>query len=226
LKRREIAELIDSLLEMRLVEQVEEERFRPTVQLTPAGEEVMRGKATLPAPLTEDELLLLRIKQGYKPAAPRETPASDVVTGGPPVISLPEEAAVERVPSSAVEPATDSIPSVTQPAGEPPAATIDIAPHSRPSHYWTWQLLSSGYSAEECQAIRKISEESLLDHLLRAAREGLKVDPRWILTSEQRQQLTMLFGDSPAAEIQPLLSQLPEGLRYRDVQFYLLTREN
>ena len=26
------------------------------------------------------------------------------------------------------------------------------------------------------------------------------------------------------SKIQPLLSQLPEGLRYRDVQFYLLTR--
>ena len=101
----------------------------------------------------------------------------------------------------------------------------DIAPHSRPNHYWTWQLFSSGYSAEECQAIRRISEESLFDHLLRAAREGLKVDPRWILTDEQWQQLTTLFGDAPAAEIQPLLSQLPEGLRYRDVHFYLLTRE-
>lgn len=226
LKRREIAELIDSLLEMRLVEQVEEERFRPTVQLTPAGEEVMRGRATLPGPLTEDELLLFRIKQGYKPAAHRDTQAPDVVTGGPPVSSLPEDVAVDRPPSTAVQPATDSVPLVTQPAGEPPAATTDIAPHSRPNHYWTWRLLSSGYSAEECQAIRRISEESLLDHLLRAAREGLKVDPRWILKGEQWQQLTALFGDAPATEIQPLLSQLPEGLRYRDVQFYLLTREN
>jgi ATP-dependent DNA helicase RecQ len=114
------------------------------------------------------------------------------------------------------------------PALEPRAVTAvdNIAPHSRPNHYWTWQLLSSGYSAEECQAIRKITEESLFDHLLRAARDGLKVDPRWILSPEQWQQLTAHFGDAPTAEIQPLLSQLPEGLRYRDVQFYLLTREN
>src|SRR4029079_13221275 len=90
----------------------------------------------------------------------------------------------------------------------------DVAPHTRPNHYWTWQLLSSGYSAEECQAIRRISEEGLLDHLLRAARDGLKGDPRGILTSEQWQQLTALFGDAAPAEIQPLLSQLPEGLRY------------
>ena len=54
----------------------------------------------------------------------------------------------------------------------------------------------------------------------------MKVDPRWVLSTDEWQQLTPLFGDAPAAEIQPHLSQLPAGLRYRDVQFYLLTRDN
>jgi ATP-dependent DNA helicase RecQ len=217
LKQQEVADLIDGLLTLRLVEQVEEERFRPIVQLTPAGEEVMRGMAPLPGPLTEDELLSLRIRQGYKPVA----------SGGPPVSFSQEEVVAEPTPTrTATPPLTDhAAPPIIQPASKPPAATReDIAPHSRPNHYWTWQLLSTGYSAEECQAIRKISEESLFDHLLRAARDGLKVDPRWILSPQQWQQLTALFGDATAAEIQPLLSQLPEGLRYRDVQFYLLTR--
>lgn len=226
LKQREIADLIDGLLLMQLVEQIEETRFRPTLKLSPAGEAVMRGTAVLPGPLTEDELLLLRIRQGYKPAP-------DVVTVDPPVGSLPMDAAREQTPvaedDTVVEPIIEPViapepRAVKEPAGGPPAAATDIAPHSRPNHYWTWQLLSAGYSAEECQAIRRISEESLFDHLLRAARDGLKVDPRWILSPEQWQQLTTLFGNAPAAEIQPLLSQLPEGLRYRDVQFYLLTR--
>ncbi|MGI8980316.1 MAG: RecQ family ATP-dependent DNA helicase [Pirellulaceae bacterium] len=230
-KQKEVAELIDALLDLQLVEQVEEERFRPTVRLTPAGEEVMRGRAPLPGPLTEDELLSLRIKQGYKPVA----------TGGPPVSFSPEGVVPERKPFAASHPASEverqdqvvasvGLPETAKPQAEatrlgPPVTTKEnVAPHARPNHYWTWQLLSSGYSAEECRAIRKITEESLFDHLLRAARDGLKVDPRWILTSEQWQQLTALFGDAPAADIQPLLSQLPEGLRYRDVQFYLLTR--
>lgn len=186
----------------------------------------------LPGPLTDDELLLLRIRQGYKPAPDVATvgpPATDVATGGPPVGFSREEVAPEQTPPREnlpeVEPTIEPLPvAVTELAGGPPAATTDIAPHSRPNHYWTWQLLSAGYSAEECQAIRRISEESLFDHLLRAARDGLQVDPRWILSPEQWQQLTTLFGNAPAAEIQPLLSQLPEGLRYRDVQFYLLTR--
>src|SRR6478752_6007583 len=80
LKRREIAELLDALLAMGLVEQVEEERFRPTVQLTLTGEDVMRGKASLPGPLTEDELLLLRIEQEYKapPTPARSASIPDV----------------------------------------------------------------------------------------------------------------------------------------------------
>lgn len=232
LKQREIADLLDGLLLLQLVEQIEETRFRPTVKLTLAGEAVMRGTAPLPGPLTEDELLLLRIRQGYKPASDVATvrpPATNVATVGPPVGFSREEVAPEQIPPREnlpeVEPTIEPLPvAVTEPASEPRAATTDIAPHSRPNHYWTWQLLSAGYSAEECQAIRRISEESLFDHLLRAARDGLKVDPRWILLPEQWQQLTKLFGDAPATEIQPLLSQLPEGLRYRDVQFYLLTR--
>jgi ATP-dependent DNA helicase RecQ len=244
LKRREVSELIDALLALHLVEQVEEERFRPTVQLTPAGEEVMRGKASLPGPLTEGEGLLLRIKQGYKsPATPTQLASVPDVPAPHFPVSEPEvdfsDVAMEGPSGRLVEDVnseTDVASPVPKPEFAKPHATEasiaplevtkdDIAPHSRPNHYWTWQLLSSGYSAEECQAIRRISEEILLDHLLRAARDGLKVDPRWILTLEQWQQLKALFGDSPAAEIQPLLSQLPEGLRYRDVQFYLLTRD-
>ena len=85
---------------MRLVEQVEENRFRPTMQLTPAGEEVMRGKAPLPGPLTADEFLLLRIKQGYKPAA-KPAPIPDepdpAATSGPRLDSAAESACEPHV---------------------------------------------------------------------------------------------------------------------------------
>ncbi|MFN0021248.1 MAG: RecQ family ATP-dependent DNA helicase [Pirellulaceae bacterium] len=232
LKRQEIAELIDSLQVMRLVEQVEEERFRPTVQLTPVGEEVMRGTAPLPGPLTEDQSLILRIRQGYKAAA-TPAPSAKVSEVPTPHVSFvePEVGDVDVATdapkvhiASVVEPEVVKPQAVATIIEQPAVKKEDITPHSRPNHYWTWQLLSTGYTAEECQAIRRISEESLQDHLLRAARDGLKVDPRWILSPQQWQQLTALFGNAPAAEIQPLLSQLPEGLRYRDVQFYLLTR--
>jgi ATP-dependent DNA helicase RecQ len=221
LKRKEVAELIDTLHAMRLVEQVEQERFRPTVQITPAGEAVMRGNAPLPGPLTEDDLLLLRIKQGYK--APKGTPPGAAPLSSPKVLSpAPPPPPAPEVDFSNEAMHKSSLAALTDATSAP--CEHNVAPHARADHYWTWQLLSSGYSVEECRAIRRISEESLLDHLLKAARDGLRVEPRWILSDEQWLQLTAIFGDTPAAEIQPLLAQLPEGLRYRDVQLYLLTR--
>ena len=48
------------------------------------------------------------------------------------------------------------------------------APVNRPSYYWTWRLLSQGFPAEECLAIRGITRETLLDHVLQAAENGWK----------------------------------------------------
>ncbi len=48
------------------------------------------------------------------------------------------------------------------------------SPVDRPSYYWTWRLLSQGFSAEECLAIRGITREMLLDHVFRAEENGLE----------------------------------------------------
>jgi hypothetical protein len=99
-------------------------------------------------------------------------------------------------------------------------------PHDRyrPPHYWTWRVLAAGFSAEQCQLIRQIDSEVVFDQVLRAAREGLAVDPRWLLSTEQLAALVELVGDESPERIRPLLANLPAGLRYRDVQLYLLTR--
>ncbi|MEI8375554.1 MAG: ATP-dependent DNA helicase RecQ [Planctomycetota bacterium] len=52
--------------------------------------------------------------------------------------------------------------------GQPPA------PVNRPSYYWTWRLLSQGFSAEECLTIRGITRETLLDHVFQAEGNGLE----------------------------------------------------
>ena len=49
----------------------------------------------------------------------------------------------------------------------------------QPSHYWTWRLLSSGFTAEESAAIRGIRREVLLDHALRAVEEGRPFRAEW-----------------------------------------------
>lgn len=288
LKIDEVTQILDALHQLRLVDKVESDRFRPLIQLTSRGEEVMRGTAALPGPLPVAPSLLAKIcawrkaptknpeTTKFPETKPRELPKeppparSKGVDAEPesfhgifdadesladeqmdlaetPVIPAPSSPPPQRAPSpsapsAASRPAVTANPKIapslfplTPPAEETPAApspsrpkyedNSGTPPSTRPAHYWTWQLFAAGYSSEECQAIRRIAEGVIFDHLVHAARDGLKVDPRWMLTGEQWQSLQTLIGHSSPAEIQPLLAKLPPGLKYRDVQFYLLTRD-
>ncbi len=98
------------------------------------------------------------------------------------------------------------------------------APLSRPSYYWTWRLLSQGFPAEECQAIRGITREALLDHVYQAAENGLEVRLDWCLSAETIAALENSVGDNPPKQIRPLLAQLPPGTRYEEVQIFLKCR--
>jgi len=98
------------------------------------------------------------------------------------------------------------------------------APLSRPSYYWTWRLLSQGFPAEECQAIRGITREALLDHVYQAAENGLEVRLDWCLSAETIATLENSVGDNPPKQIRPLLAQLPPGTRYEEVQIFLKCR--
>ena len=89
---------------------------------------------------------------------------------------------------------------------------------SRPSYYWTWRLLSQGFLAEECLAIRGITRETLLDHVFQAAENGLKVRSDWCLSAETIAALDTVVGDNRPKQIRPLLAQLPPGTRYKEVQ--------
>ena len=100
------------------------------------------------------------------------------------------------------------------------------APVSRPSYYWTWRLLSQGFVADECLAIRGITREAMLDHLLQAAENGLKIRSDWCLSVEAIAALETIIGDSTPQQIRPLLTQLPSGTRYEEVQLYLKCRSS
>jgi ATP-dependent DNA helicase RecQ len=66
LNQSEVAMLIDGLIVARCLQQVDVDRFRPVVELTEFGQEVMKGTAALasPPPIPQDLLLKLR---GEKP---------------------------------------------------------------------------------------------------------------------------------------------------------------
>jgi hypothetical protein len=111
-----------------------------------------------------------------------------------------------------------------------PAATGEgsaagpISHGQHPSHYWTWRLLVGGFTVEDCMAIRGCEREVVLDHALRSADAGWQVEPRWFFSSELLNTLTELIGPNDPTRIRPLLSRLPAGIRYEEVQLFLKCR--
>jgi len=80
------------------------------------------------------------------------------------------------------------------------------------------------FSAQECEAIRGISRESILDHVLRALEDGWPVRAEWCLSADLLRALDAVVGPDEPAEIRPLLARLPPGTRYAEVQLYLMCR--
>jgi ATP-dependent DNA helicase RecQ len=102
--------------------------------------------------------------------------------------------------------------------------TIEPAPTQRLPYYWTWLLLTRGFTADECLAIRGIKRDVLLDHVLQAAENGLASKPEWILPQESIAALDRLVDDELPDQLRPLLARLPSGTRYEEVQIYLMCR--
>jgi ATP-dependent DNA helicase RecQ len=118
----------------------------------------------------------------------------------------------------AARPPETTTPAVSSP---PPASPTPVV---RPTHYWTWRLFSMGFTAEECQSIRGVPRDVILDHLLRAADEGLSVQAAWCLAPHLLTALESLVDSAHPAQIRPLLDKLPAGTRYEEVELYLKTR--
>ena len=239
LRQTEVALLIDVLIAHRCLEQVEPEPFRPVVQLTEFGREVMKGKASLdgalpmpldllrklegrkgkgekepqaaglpsPAPLPPSEDLLSGLRRWREEIAeeagvplhyilnnetlaelarqrPRTAEQLLSIKGIGPVkaerfgITLLEIVAAAEQGSAEEERGDERPASRDEQAlqDEPEqAARIEGCPSSslgsHPSHYWTWRLLSAGFSLEECAAIRGLSREIVQEHAQRAKEE-------------------------------------------------------
>jgi ATP-dependent DNA helicase RecQ len=142
--------------------------------------------------------------------------------------SMPEGAAVglpgDPIEAAEMAPAKAATRPPANAAVSPGQEEQTPSPVNRPSYYWTWRLLSQGFPAEECLAIRGITRETLLDHVFQAAENGLKIRSAWYLSADTITTLDALVGDHPPTQIRPLLAQLPAGTRYEEVQIYLKCR--
>jgi ATP-dependent DNA helicase RecQ len=230
LKQTEVSELIDGLIVARCLEQADLDRFRPVVQLTELGNDVMRGKATLEDPLPIPPELWRQISRHKvtKPApdgivtepAPRRTAAGEESSS----IETRKTPEADVSSASGAPPTSSDRPAMRTTSEQAAMSSAGGDAASRPSYYWTWRLLAAGFSAKECAAIRGLSVEVVLDHLLRAAESGHTVEAAWCLSGELRAALDTLAPPGSSPSIRTLLEQLPSGARYEEVQLYLKCR--
>jgi len=96
---------------------------------------------------------------------------------------------------------------------------------TKPNFYWTWRLLHDGYSAEQCEQIRGVSAEDLLDHALLALEHNLPVKAEWFLSEDELATLENAIGEKPPSRMRALLDQLPDDIRYEHVRLYVQCRQ-
>jgi ATP-dependent DNA helicase RecQ len=287
LRQPEVITLIEGLIAAGCLQQVDIDSYRPVVQLTDFGSEVMKGKAQLGAELPIPADLLRRLRgdaASDREPAPEETGRADslaaldprllealrqwrreeAVRAGLPHYQILSNTTIaelaRRRPDSpeallgirGIGPAKlarfgEALLAVLAQGKVPPPAPRreraeggdrpgsadedrgdegqQVSPAAvRPSHYWTWRLLSAGFSPQECAAIRGLEHEAVLDHALRAVDAGWTVRPEWFLGPELLAALEAAMGQESPEQIQPLLSRLPAGTRYDEVRLFLKCR--
>ncbi len=308
LTQTEVVQLIDALLVCGLLEQTEIEPFRPVLQLTDRGTQVMGGQGTqalnLPLPdelyrklaslvslggsaktvdeeratMTDepgDPSLLARLRawrdaaskaaglpaymvlsNAVLEALARQRPQTEAqllsvkgigpnkvrqyaeallailaqgeASSQPPVIAGDLQRVLSDKPDESRRVTPNAAPVLGEANGaassKPRPAPAPEQP-ARESHYWTWRLLSAGFTGDECAEIRGLAPEVVLDHALRAADHGLEVDAGWLLAPELIDQIQRVVGSGQPTRIRALLEKLPRGTRYEHVQLVLKSRQ-
>lgn len=198
--------LIDAMLNARLLQQVEERPHRPLLRLMPRGEEVMKGKAGLEDALALDNQLVLRLRAiSIQPQPPKKRNAAE------PAAPRDDLDAVNALLAAAED-------GLAQLVNE---ATV---PWEQSSHYWTWRVMSAGFSLEECQHIRALDRAAAIEHLLVAARAGAACRLDWILTGEQQVTLASHLSNGSGHTLAAFVSQLPTGISPQEAELFWLVK--
>ncbi|MDA1056146.1 MAG: RecQ family ATP-dependent DNA helicase [Planctomycetota bacterium] len=212
LTQPEVVNLLDALIQARLLSQQELQRHRPTVQITALGTSVMRGEQTVSDLVLSPELTKKLNKR---------LRAANAVSAAAQVASEPAAVASEAATIELAEPVPSS-PAVHPVADSPKQnARVDPPTGPRPSHFWTWRLLSDGYTLDDCIAARGLDEATIVSHLARSIDEGLAVQPSWFLTSEQLAVVEPLADLAPSERLRAIVADLPDNVRCEHVALYL-----
>jgi superfamily II DNA helicase RecQ len=197
-KTDEIESLLDALLRLRLIEQADDYgKMRPVVRISERGRAVMRGDEPVDVLGQLNEAVRSRI---------RDMPA-------------------EATPRKASPAAQDSGPHAAPVAADPEPPRDQPRPdHGSAAHYWTWHLLTNGYSLSECLQIRNISRDTALVHLRRAAEERREISLVSVLSMEELAILSSAVRGRSNISARTLFEELHGAVSAEAIELFLAAR--
>jgi ATP-dependent DNA helicase RecQ len=200
LRQDTVTELIHQLLAGGWLEQTEPTRFRPVIQISDRGREIMNCDfESRPVQFLSQELAST-IAAGFTSADDFASERSQVAKPAP----APERG-TSNTPDAPV-PETDKLP------------TTDA---DRPPFYWTWKLFEQGFDAVEVCQIRRIDDGQLMADLIEAAAQGLPTKRTWILSDDQIAALNDLLSSATVTHGFESRDDLPQGVNSQEYAYYL-----
>jgi hypothetical protein len=172
------------------------------IEITAEGEEVMFGRVPLTHTLPVEREVLERLAWAgpFAPSAATKPPAQEKVTKpnkpDPKALSEPNgpedfEPSFDELRTSAASTKTriESPPAEKSTAAKEPRPPTSAAPKTSfaangddtlPEYYWTWRVLTAGFTPAEAARVRGLNAIQLREHLREAARFGYQVEMDWL----------------------------------------------
>ncbi len=249
-RQTDVSALIEFLIESRYLEQNENTKFRPVVQITAAGREVMSGHCwvdftdRIPGELVNQISIQLKGKQPHFVNESRHSvenePTSEVaeelqvsnLDDIEPATETPPDGATETPPDGIDESRFETLNEVDS-SFESHASDstktefrrirVDLPEPSavQPSYYWTWRLLADGYSPEHLQQVRQIDRETIYDHVIVAMENNRPAESEWLLRSDQIEVLRQIIAKHGRKRMTELISELPSTISVQQLMYYL-----
>ncbi len=246
MRQSDTGELIEWLLESRYIAQMETTKFRPLLQISESGKAIMAGHGIencwnrMPATLAKKISATLK---GKKPKIASSSPESEKTkTGLPgpaepekkskkknkavetPVADLSDEVVDEDVTQPEPDSSSESLEAGSKKAGSKKEIRVDGPESVKPAYYWSWKLLSDGYTHREVLEARQIDESTLLDHLIRAADDRLKSEPEWLLDADEIARIEEFVGKHTESNLAGMVSRLPKSISAQQLMYFQKSR--
>ncbi|MDG1874497.1 MAG: RecQ family ATP-dependent DNA helicase [Mariniblastus sp.] len=91
----------------------------------------------------------------------------------------------------------------------------------QPSFYWTWRLLSEGYSAEQLCQVRNLDRQTVFDHAIRAIENDYYGHPKWLLNEEKIHSIEHFVEQHKGLRASKLIAKLPREINSLELMYFL-----